>query len=226
MPLFIFVTAISDVKKIKPLGPPTDFTDDNRDVIRGELADMVRFYTRKTTVTFEETMKTIEVEKKWSAKLTDEAWLRYNALEAQMLTAGMESQRPDIMTPTYSRLAVSILKAATLLAAARMDSEDVVVIEKKDIIRAAVYGQQWRDFGLEVMNNVGLGAAERQLEQILRLIERKPGCTRSHIMQYYHINARDMEGMLMTLQQRSQITRQRAGKTEQLYPLLPVGRNL
>ena len=156
----------------------------------------------------------------WNAELTPEAWIRYNRIEAAMLQAGMESQMPDITTPVNDRLSKSMLKAAILIAASRTRNERVVV-EEKDILRAAYYGQWWRVYAREIMGNVGKGTAERQLDTIIRAVESNPGISRSIIMRNYHLNARDTDATFATLEQRGLLTRERSGKTERLYPSRP-----
>jgi len=217
MPRFIFITAESDITRVRPLGPPTDWTDNNRAAILDELSDLYTYYNETTPMVIKGTDIRINEKRKVNAQLTPEAWHRYNQIESQMLDSGIKSDRPDIMTPVYDRLAKSILKSAVLLAAARKRS-DPVVVEVEDVVRAAVYGENWRLYAREVMDNVGKGYAERQLDNIVKLVERIPGVTRSHIMQAHHLNARDANQLFETLEQRGRITRQKSGRGEKLYP--------
>lgn len=218
MPRFVFITAESDVTRVKPLGPPTDWTDNNRQAILDELTDLYEYYANQETVmTITGSNIAIHQQKKFDAALTPEAWRRYNEMEALMLDLGMKSSRPDIMTPVYDRLAKSMLKASILLAASRK-KQDPVVVELSDVVRAMVYGEQWREFVEDVMNNVGMGQNERTLENIVRAIERRPGISRSAIMQNHHLDARAANMIFDTLEQRGRITRQRKGKSETLWP--------
>jgi hypothetical protein len=143
--------------------------------------------------------------------------VRYNALEASMLKWGLESTRPEVMTPTGDRLAKSMLKAAVLLAASRQ-REDRVEVTEGDIVRAISYGEQWRRHVQEVMENVGKGTHERLLDNIYGAVRRRPGVSRSLLMQNYHLTARDMNYIAETLEQRGLVTRQKAGRTEQFFP--------
>lgn len=218
MPRFVFITAESDIARVKPLGPPTDWTDNNRQAILDELEDLYDFYANHETV-----MKIagsnidITSPKKFNARLTPEAWQRYNEMEALMLDLGMKSQRPDIMTPVYDRLSKSILKASVLLAASRK-KQDPVVVEVSDIVRAMVYGEQWREYADDVMNNVGMGQNERQLANIVAAIKRRPGVSRSTLMQNHHLDARQASQVLETLEQRGLINRVTQGKSVSLWP--------
>lgn len=218
MPRFVFITAESDVTKLKPLGPPTGNTKDNGQAIKDELTDIYTHYGKTVSLSIKKLNAEIETKKRWEAELTTDAWVRYNQLETQMVETALKSERPEVMTPTYDRLSKSILKAAVLLSAARQRSEKVVV-EETDILRAAMYGEQWRVHVREVMNNVGKGTYERSLDKIVSMIKTNPGTPRSKVMQYYHLTARDTSQLLETLEQRGLIRRQKAGRTEFLYPL-------
>ena len=217
MPRFVFITAESDITRVKPLGPPTSWTDNNRGAIKQELEDLYYYYNQTTPMVVKGTSIQLESKSKTDAQLTPEAWLRYNQIEEQMLAAGIKSERPEIMTPVYDRLAKSILKASVLLATARQRS-DPVVVEVKDVVRAAVYGESWRMYVRDVMENVGKGAAEKQFDNILGAITKRPGIARSYIMQLYHLDARQTAAVLETLEQRGLITREKAGRGEKLWP--------
>lgn len=216
MPRFIFITAESDLSRLKPLGPPSEKTKNNGEAIRNELTDIFEHYNRTIQMTIAKLKAKQEAPKIFEAQLTDDAWVRYNKLESQMLELGLASEKPDIMTPTYDRLSKSILKAAVLLSATRQRSDEVIV-EEQDILRAIFYGEQWKIFAEEIMANIGRGAVERQLELIRKAVDRNPGITRSQIMRNYHLTAKDASAIFETLEQRGQITRRRTGKTEQFF---------
>lgn len=220
MPRFCFVTAESDITKVKPLGPPTEFTDNNRQAILDELSDMVNHYKQTQVMVVKDSKIKIERPMHFPAELTEEAWFRYNQLETSMLDLGMDANRPDIMTPVYDRLCKSILKASVLLAASEQRGEKVVV-EVKHLVRAIGYGENWRTYANEVMNGVGKGQAERQLDNIYNAICREPGINRSSLMTAYHLSARDASPIFETLEQRNLVTRQKAGKAERFYPVNP-----
>ena len=219
MPRFIFITAESDIAKLKPLGPPTQLTINNGEAIRNELTEIFTHYNQKTVLTIKKLKAEIEESVHFPARLTEEAWIRYNKLEHEMLEAGLQSERPEIMTPTYDRLSKSMLKAAVLLAAAEQRGSEVEVREI-DILRAITYGEQWKTYVDEVMLSIGKGQAERQLEAVLRTIQREPGISRSKVMQWHHLTAFETSRMFDTLEQRGLITRRRTGKTEKLFSTL------
>lgn len=217
MPRFIFITAESDIARVRPLGPPTDWTDNNRQAILDELADLYTHYNATVTMEVKDLKVKFEEKKKFLAKLTPEAWHRYNVIEATMLELGMNSERPEIMTPVYDRLSKSMLKCAVLLAASSGKHEEIIVTEK-DVIRAAVYGENWKEYVDDVMANVGMGQAERQLDNVYQAIVRRPGVSRSYLMQSYHLDARTANQLFETLEQRNLITRTKQGRAEILTP--------
>jgi uncharacterized protein DUF3987/DNA primase RepB-like protein len=219
MPRFIFITAESDVSKLKPLGPPTVKTDNGRQQILDEMMDLQAFYqTRHITELKGLPGSKIEVPSMFEAQLTPDAWVRYNELEIQMLEAGTANEyRADTLTPTYDRLSKSILKAAVLLAASRARAEQIIV-GLDDILRAIYYGEQWKIHADDVMSNIGKTTYERQIVNIHKMIWRKPGVSRSTIMQHYHLNAKTTSEIFQTMEQRGILTISRAGKAERLYP--------
>jgi hypothetical protein len=223
MPRFVFITAESDPSRLRPLGPPTGQIRDTGEKIRIELQDIYSHYRRTVKMKIKDVKTELETARRWDAQLTQEAWLRYNKLEDQMIRTGLAASRPEIMTPTYDRLSKSILKAAILLGAARQRSDEVI-IDEGDILRAIMYGEQWRVHVREVMLSVGKGQAERELDTIHRAIYRRPGISRSAIMQNYHLTARDATATFETLIQRGLITKHRVGRTEQYFSqIVPEG---
>ena len=218
MPRFIFITAESDVSKVQALGPPTAANLGDRELILNELRDIAMHYQTTQGMVVKDGKIGMSTPTTWAANLDHETWERYNKLEAELTKAGVAAEQPDIMTPVFDRLAKSILKAAILLAAARQRNATVVV-EMEDLLRAIYYGESWREYAQQVINNVGKGTIERELEKIEAAIARKPGCTRSTLMQSYHLEARHAEQIFTTLEQRGVINRVRQGRTEQLFPV-------
>jgi hypothetical protein len=215
MPRFIFITAESDVSRLRPLGPPTIRSQGNREAIRNELDDMLAHYTKPREIAVLDGRIKATKPAEFTAFLTEAAWGRYNRIEAALLEGGLASARPEIMTPTFDRLSKSILKAAVLIAASRKLAEGDIEVTEADIIKATYYGEGWRTHVVEVMDNVGKGANERQLELLMGAIRKRPqGVMRGFLMQAYHLNARECEDALTTLEQRGVITRSRIPGTK------------
>lgn len=220
MPRFVFITAESDITKLKPLGPPTDWTDNGRSTILNRLLDLSSHY-RQTVLTEAPGLKghKVEVPRTYLAQLTPDAWLRYNLLESTLVQEGLKQEAlADILTPTYDRLAKSILKAAVLLAATET-TEDDIEVDVDHILRAIAYGEQWKMFADDVISKVGITSDEQMLAKVLKTISQAPdGTTRSRIMQWHHLDSREASRVLDTLDQRGLIVRRKNGRTETLFP--------
>lgn len=219
MPRFIFVTAESDPTRIKPLGPPTLESDNGKSLIREELGALTEYYHQTAQLELKGTAIAVTTQKIFEAQLTPPAWERYNQLEAAMIEDGLADERPEIMTPVNDRLSKSILKAAVLIAASRQRSETITV-ELIDVLRAIYYGKDWKGHANIVMSNVGRGTLERQIETVLRYVDRKPGLTRSVLMQAMHLTAQSATALFQTMEQRGLIIRQQQGRTERLFPTM------
>jgi len=211
IPRFLFITAESDVARLRPLGPPTQENMEGRQALVDELMELKEHYVSEQELIVKGKLVGV-IPKKWTAHLTPEAWERYNQLEATLLYAGVNSDQPDIMTPVYDRLAKSILKAAVLIAAARFQHDEITV-EVDDLLLAIKYGEAWRGYAVEIINGIGRSANEILLQRIFATIKRHPGVSRSQLMQWYHLDARGAEILFMTMEQRGLIMSTRVGRT-------------
>lgn len=219
IPRFVFITAESDVSRLKPLGPPTGQTLSNGEAIQKELLEIYNHYRTFVKIEIGDKGNVAEMPKKWDCRLTPDAWVRYNKLESQLMDSGLKAERPDLMTPIYDRLSKSILKAAMLLSASRQRGEEDILITEDDILRAIMYGEQWRVHAREMVTGIGKGTFEKQLDAVYRQISRSPGVGRSTVMQYHHLTARSANEIFETLRQRGLITTQKAGRSERLFPV-------
>lgn len=213
LPRFVFITAESDLSRIRPLGPPTDSTLEGRSELVQRLTELHSFYTSAQSITVND--KVLAAPPEWKAQLTMPAWSLYNHYEASMMEAALKSREPDLITPMFDRLSKSGLKAAVLLACMRM--EDKLVVEESDIMKAFSYVEYWRTCSIEVVENIGRSTSERVIQSVLRMIRKEDGCTRSEVMQRWHLDARSAESILMTLEQRGLLNRRKSGRTEWLY---------
>jgi ribosomal protein S25 len=223
LPRFLFITAESDITRLRPLGPPTERSIGQRELIRARLATIHGHYRQLQEVSVNGTK--LVGQKRWDAKLTDEAWQRYNKFESDMLKHGFESANRDLVTPVFDRLSKSTLKMSVLVAAARKLT-DRVVVEERDLIKAIYYVEQWREFVAQIINSVGRTAAEKTIDKVYESIIKKPGVTRSELMQQHRLTARDADNVFTTLDQRGRVQRIKSGRTERLYAIsastLPV----
>ena len=216
LPRFVFITAESDLTRLRPLGPPTSASLAGRDRLVAKFTELTTHYRAVTIV--HANGRNIEGPRTYKASLTPEAWQRYNKFEADLLAGGLKGFNEEVLTPCFDRLAKSGLKAAVLIAASRAYN-DTVVVNLRDIVKAFWYVEQWREHTLMVLNNIGQTTSERQIELIRRAISKHEGVTRSTLMQTYHLTAREADNIFQTLDQRGQITRHKSGRTEKLFPV-------
>jgi hypothetical protein len=220
LPRFVFITAESDVTRLRPLGPPTDNSLTGREDILSELRELYANYRTDTTIRANGDEFTLP--RNTVAQLSEGAWLLYNKLEAKMLESALRSPLATLMTPTFDRLSKTGLKAAVLLAAARKLGNTVVVTEE-DITRAFFYVEQWREYTLDVLANLGKSSMERVMERIYEVIRSQPGIPRAHVMRQFHLTSRDAENHFTTLEQRGLISRQRTkGTGETFHPIQSI----
>jgi hypothetical protein len=215
VPRFVFVTAESDITKLKPLGPPTARTAEGRQVITERLRKLRAHYTPEDSMKGDDNRIKFPVVS--NAVLTDDAWVRYNRYEHQMMEAALKAPMRELMTPLMARLSLSGLKAATLLAAADMQEE--LVVTEEHLIRAFYYVEQWRRYSLEMLRSIGKSTREQALDRIYKAIMANPGLLRSNVMQNYHLSAKEADAIFSTLEQRGLVRRERAGNSERLYCL-------
>jgi hypothetical protein len=216
MPRFLFVTATSDVTKMKPLGPPTRQSEGNRLEILNKLKELHLAVTMQHSVTIGGTVTLMNP--RYDAELTPEAWERYNRLETEMVDLGLQSTMPEILMPMMDRLSKSGLKAAVLIAASRGVHGTKIVVELKDLIKAISYVEKWREYGIQVIRNIGMSMQERTIDQVYKAICRTPNILRSTIMQNYHLTKRDADVIMGTLEERGLITGVSHGRSIKYTP--------
>lgn len=217
LPRFVFLTAESDVTKLRPLGPPSVENIGKRQQLVDRFREVHEHHegAHETITTPGGTSLTIP--KSNDARLTDDAWVRYNRFESDMITTALDSTSSDMMVPVFDRLSKSGLKVAVLMAATRLGNG--VVVEEEDIIRAIYYVEQWRPHTMEVVRNIGKTTQERVIERIFHTVARNPGVSRSVIMRNFRLSARDADQIFTTLNQRGLVSRRRSSAGgEVLYP--------
>ena len=216
LPRFIFVTAESDVSRLKPVGPPTTKNIEGRQRLVNKLIEIHANYA--VAVKAAEGNK-VSMPKRWLAELTDDAWYMYNKFEMEMLKFAMDWHDTSTMTPMMDRLAKSGLKASVLIAASRIH-EDKIIVDTTDVLHAFYYIEQWAKHSIYMLSNVGATGDERKLQRILQQITGTPGITRSALMQRNFLNAKETDNIFNTLEQRNAIRREKRNtRAERLFPL-------
>lgn len=222
VPRFVFITAESDVSRVQPLGPPTQPNTTGRKDMLSRMREMHTHYALEPKLVTIEGRLQYHAPPHWEAKLTPEAWHRYNVLESDMMKAGLASDQPEIMTPMYDRLCKSTLKAAVLIASSRQRPEigEEVEVARDDLLRAISLAEEWREYGNMIIKDVGITQNEKEFQRILEAVIRKPGVSRSQLMQNHHLTARAADAIFSTLEQRGLINRHRTAgqKGERIFP--------
>lgn len=200
IPRFVFITAETDMSRIRPVGPPIADNLEYREQIKNELLDIATHYTRPTQVT-SDNRSLGSVEPMFRATLTDEAWKRYNQLETTM-TADAINSGLEYLTPIYDRLAKSTLKAALLLAASRK-RESNLEVSLEDIIHATYYCRGWRNYANEMISGLGKSPEERMIDRITILLRNAPnGIPRAQLMNDLKLTAKSAPIIFDTMIQR------------------------
>ncbi|MCA1800026.1 MAG: DUF3987 domain-containing protein [Actinobacteria bacterium] len=216
LPRFVFVTAESDITRIKPIGPPTEIGTDKREEMIESLIKMYDKYNAKPTRS-NSTNSAVQFPSQWPVELTPDAWYLYNSYEVKMLDYAMKSLDPGIMTPMMDRLAKSGLKAAALIAASRMP-EDKIIVGVEDMYHAFFYIEQWLRHTIYIVNNIGKSFDERLIQRLVDVVSSNSGVLRSEIMRRNHMSARDAEQIFLTMEQRGLIRREKkGGRGERIY---------
>lgn len=217
LPRFIFISAESDLTKVKPLGPPTERNWGRRNEIIEELQDIAHHYNQPDQVVVNGRQVTVPTPRLWEARMVEDAWVRYNILEAMLNKVGVESAFPDLYTPLYDRLGKSILKTAVLIAASRQRGDEVVV-EEIDMLCAIRYGEMWRAYLKDLVINIGKSKTEKKMAQVMKFIQDRNGCSRAAVMRHFSLDNREAQQILDTLEQRGYINTAGIGKNLMLSP--------
>jgi hypothetical protein len=224
LPRFIFVTADSrNMPDEQPLGPPTTLTVGNRSTIVNNLKAKFTHYSEATQIISVGNSTPKALPKDWKAELTPEAWGQYNTYAKIMQKYANEHEDVAMLLPCMNRLAMSGLKAAVLIAAARKNHKDVVEVTEIDIIHAFYYVEQWREYLLEVIENLGKSQFERLLISISDAVHKEKGILRGTIMRRFKLNARQADDAISTAEQRMLISSKRQGKHVALFPYNEIG---
>lgn len=203
IPRFVFITAVADRDRVRPVGPPVKVTYEERNLIKDELINIDMQYNSPRMVLMPDGKSTASLRPEFDASLTPEAWERYNQLENTLTNAALDTGLPHL-TPVYDRLAKSTLKAAILIAASQQLDGGSVTVEEKDIVHAIYYCRHWHVYASEMVNGIGKSSDERMIDAIVDFsIQAGPmGVGRSDIMRKFRLDSRRAELLLTTINQR------------------------
>jgi len=203
IPRFIFITAVADPARVRPVGPPVAMKEDEKQRIIEEMSDINFRYNSPRLVIMSDGKTSGNLKPEFEAELTQEAWDRYNLFESTLTNAALETGL-SYLTPVYDRLAKSMLKAAMLLAASNQGESGKVVIGLDDILHAIYYTKHWFIYASEIVNGIGKSHDERVMDKIVEYVQSsgKIGVARADIMKRYRLDHRRAELLLTTMTQR------------------------
>lgn len=213
IPRFVFVTAIADPTRVRPVGPPAPINVEDRRKITDELFNLNFRYNSPRLVIMNDGQSSSNLKPEFDAELTPEAWARYNKFEKTLTDTALEAGL-NHLTPVYDRLAKSTLKAALLIAAScQGDDTSTVVVTEDDIIHAIYYAEYWYKYANEIVNSIGDTQDERIIKQIADFVTStgELGVTRAEIMRRYKLDSKRAELLLSTMLQRQTIILSRGG---------------
>lgn len=219
LPRFLIVLGDTDLSRLKPTGPATtDITTAYDDMVN-ELRQLHAAFNEEidSFITGQPTKLKITRE----VKMESDCWRFFNEIENKLTLAAYDSHLRDLALPTFQRLSFSILKIAMLIAIARQgkpDDNQEVTINMNDMKDAAYYGQIFGRNSIELIKSAGISTSERQLEAIHRAVIKRPGVTRSELMQRHRLRSREATDIITTLLERGVIVRQAKGSGVAFYP--------
>lgn len=211
LPRFLIVSGEADLSKLRRTGPNTDAGVAKRAAIVSHAADMYEHYGAE--VAHKIGGEILTMPPRIVARLDDAAWERYGEIEGKMVDIGQGSFAPSLALPTFERLSRSLLKMAMCLAASRQEPiNDILPVTAQDITNAAFYVQNWGWYSIEVIMNANKGPTEKVLDRILTSIGRTPGIRRSDLMQIHHLDKKNADLILSTLEERMLVRKESAGR--------------
>jgi len=204
IPRFLVVSGENDMGRWRPIGPPTKGTEILKQKVIESMGELKVMYN--LSAPFTAGGQEILIPHRVKAKLTPQAW-EYSAwCEQQLTQAAVNSPMSLTALPTFQRMAVSLLKMGTLVAASRREYiENELTVEKKDLEQAAWYIQRWGKYTIELISQAGKPSAEKAIERVYQMIRREPGILKSDLMRRHHLTTRDLKDIIETLQDRGQI---------------------
>lgn len=203
IPRFVFITAETDINRIRPLGPKVETNLEWKEDIKNELIDIRNHYSQPVPITRAGRVVGSS-DPEFSAELTKQAWERYNDFEMTMTKSALDTGLA-YLTPVYDRLAKSVLKVSILIAASRQRGRKIVV-ELPDILHGIYYCRLWRSYTNEIVNGIGKSPEERMIDKIYVMIKNTPGgIARSQIMNIFKLTNKQAGMIFDTMIQRQLI---------------------
>jgi hypothetical protein len=219
LPRFLVVSGETDMSRIRNTFRPSEVVLKKQAAIKTKVADLYETYAEDTPTKIgtAKVMQTPRI----IADLDDAAWNLYGKIEETMRdTASDYTPNRSIALPTFERLSRSILKMGVLLAASRQepDSKNNLIVKTDDIATAAFYVQRWGEHSIDLILHAGEGQQEKKLERVVETVTNNPGILRGILMRHFKMNKREADDILLTLEERGLIRKEKAGKGTAYWP--------
>lgn len=219
LPRFLIVSGVTDRGKLRRLGPPTPELTEKKQQIYEKLYTMYHAYMPAGEV------EIFGVEAKMPqetvAQMSPEAYEIYGEINDRLIEGAYNSPNSGLALPTFERLSMSLLKMSLLAAASRQEPDNFQIeVTDLDIRRAAKYVQQWGEYSIEVLMNIGQTVAMRTIDKAYRYVTDHPGTTRSLMMRSLNLTKRQIIEVEETLEARGHIRVVSVGRGKQYFPLI------
>jgi hypothetical protein len=218
LPRFLVVGGVTDLSKLRHIGPGTPENLLGREKLVTELLDLREIYSPPQSYMMVAGQKvstsTLSDQPAINALLTPDAWEMYNSIADKMLKTAYESNYKDLALPTFERLSRSMLKLSILIAAARQEPvQSAFDVHVDDVKNAARFIQKWGRYSIDLILNAGKTESLRLMEKIRTSISNKPGIYKSELMRIHHLNSQEVVNVIMTLVDRGEIIRKPSPKS-------------
>ena len=217
VPRFLWIMGDQSVGNLRPLV----YGRDDLAVQEGEIAALLAGIKRRyLAVRTQEILGQVAVQEVvYSANLTLEAQERHNALELALLTFGENHEKKNLVMPIMSRLSMSCIKMATLLAASRQEPEidETMTVELEDVEHAIYYIDKWMPYTMEMINHLGTSSSERLLKRIIEYIKQNPGASKSTLGNRFKLTSVELRNTMETLVDRQLVRAVKQGNGHRYF---------
>ena len=217
LPRFLFFTGESSLDTVRPVGRKTTENKEGENALLAELRELHGKYRKEAIVKIGN--QNVLHAPHTMAEATDEAWDRFNDFQRQMMEYAYDAPNADHMLPTLDRMAWSMMKMATLIAAQRQDPDitERITVEARDVEHALHYIMKWMPYTVEIIGGVGRSQQEQLLEDVAGYVKTHRGVVRSLVMRNFRLTAFEYKQIIETLVARGMVRIQRQGRGERLY---------
>jgi hypothetical protein len=220
LPRFLIVGGDADLEKIRPAAPLSIDLGEKRRLLRERFTNLYLVYNEETQIAVPDANTSFGIPTVTQVLLNNESWTFFQEAQLKFARAAHESSFQMVAQPTFDRMAWSMLKMAMLYATTDQEPKDeTITIKLKHLHTAAYYIQRWGVHTIDLITNVGRSSNQRMVSRIFEHVRRRPGCTRSELSRYHHLNKKELDLILETLLDRGQVRVQKAGSGYTVHPI-------